>query len=106
MAVGDESASHRGMRPPVFLVEVLYDFLAGFGIEVHVDIGRHLPLFGEEALEDQPMLDGVDRRDLEQISHHRIGGRAAPLTADAILVGEAHDIPDDQEIIRQARSFR
>ena len=86
---------------PYFLVEVLDDLFAGLGVEIHVDIGCHLPLFREEALKDQPVLDGVDGRDFEQISHQRIGRRAAALAANAPLAGEAHNIPDDQEIIGQ-----
>ena len=70
VAVGDEGASHGRVRPSVFLVEVLNDLLARLGVEVHINIGRHLPLFRQEALEYQPVLDRVDRRDLEQISHH------------------------------------
>ena len=70
MAVGDEGASHSGVRAPVFVVEVLDDFFAGFGVEIHVDIGRHLPLFGEKTLEDEAVFDRVDGRDLEQVGHH------------------------------------
>ena len=44
MAVGDEGASHGRVRPPVFLIEILNDLFAGFGIKVHIDIGGHLPL--------------------------------------------------------------
>ena len=99
--VGHDVADHGRVLTAIELVDVFHHLVAPFGVEVDVDVGHGVRLVAEEALEEQVMAQRIDRRDLQQIGHQRIGGRAAPLAADALLPGEAHDIPDDQEVIAQ-----
>ena len=89
------------MVVPVALVHVLDDLFAAVGLEVDVDVRRAPPLRREEALEDQVVGQRVDGRDAEQVGHQRIGRRAASLAQDALLAGEAHDVPHDQEVVGQ-----
>ena len=104
-AVGDKGAGHRRMFRAVALVHILDHLFAPRRIKIDVDIGHHLPLAGEEALKDEIVGDGIDGADVKQVSDQRIGRRSPPLAANPFLPREAHDIPDDQEIIGQARRF-
>ncbi len=101
------------MLRPVAPVDVLDHFLAAVGLEIDVDVGGHAPLawsprlagvsasIGEKALEDQVVGQGIDGGDAQQVGHQGVGGRAAPLAADTAFAGEAHDVPDDEEIVGQ-----
>ncbi len=105
-AVGAEGAGHGCVRRAVPLVDVLDDLFPPRGVEIDVDVGREAgvglqPLFGEKAFEDQVVGQGVDGADVQQVGDQRVGGRAAPLAADAVLAREAHDVPDDEEVVGQ-----
>jgi hypothetical protein len=55
----------------------------------------------EEALEEQVVRQRVDAGDAQQVGHEGVGRRPAPLAADALCPGKAHDVPHDQEVRRQ-----
>ena len=101
-AEGDEGAGHGHVLGAVTPVEVLDDFFAARGVEVDVNVGDVGAFGGEETLEDEGVGVGVDGRDTEQIGDEGVGGGAAPLTADALRAGVAHDVPDDEEVVGQA----
>jgi hypothetical protein len=65
--------------------------------------GMAWPLGREKAVEEQVETQGIHGRDVQQVGHERVGGRAAALAADALAAGKAHDVPDDQEIVRQVQ---
>ena len=96
-----EGAGHGGVVAAVPLIDVLDDLLAAQGVEVDVDIGQAGALLGKKTLEDQIVRQRVDRGDLQQVGHQRVGGRAAALAADALRAGKTHDVPDDQEVVGQ-----
>ena len=66
--------------------------------EVDVDIGRADALGIEEALEEQPVAQRINVRDLQQVGHHRAGGRSARHAGDAVVASPAHEVADDQEV--------
>ncbi len=66
--------------------------------EIQIDI-RHGHTPGvEEPLEDQTVLDRVDKGDLQGISHDRAGGRTTGVVPDALFFGVLAQIPHDQEV--------
>ncbi len=86
------------MLAPVQFVDVLDGLLAPVGLDVDVDVGGLAALGGEEALEHQPVVDGVDRGDLQRVTDRGVGRRAAALAEDAARAAEAGDVPDHQEV--------
>ncbi len=72
-------------------------------LEIDIDIGRFVAVFGDEAVEQQCMLRWVDRGDAEAEAHRRIGGAAAPLTQDWRIdpARIVDDILDGEEVSRE-----
>ncbi len=100
---GYEGAGHGGMIAAVALIDILDHLLAAQGVEVDVDVGQAGALLGEKTLENQIVRQRVDRGDLQQVGHQRVGGRAAALATDTLRAGKAHDVPDDQEVVGQPK---
>ena len=82
-AVAADHRGQRGMVVAVGLVDPLDHFLAPLMLEIDVDVGRLVAALGDEALEQQLVLDRIDRGDAEHVADHRIGRRAAALAEDA-----------------------
>ena len=100
---GDDVGDHPGAVRAVFLVDVLQHLLAMVGGEIDVDVGRALVVLMQESLEEQVVRDGIDTRDAEQVGDDRVRRAAASLSGDAALAGESHDVPGDQEELREMR---
>src|ERR1035437_883548 len=83
----------------VFLGDVLDHLAAPVHTEVHIDIG-HADAFGvQEALEERSVLQRVDIGDGHGVPYQAAGGRSAPRTdRDAVRLGVADEVPDDQEV--------
>ncbi len=101
-AIGDDVADHARVRLAVALVDVLDDLLPAARGEVDVDVRVGRPTLVDEALEEQPMTDGVDAGDAEHVGDDRITGAAPALGGDAAFPGEAHEVPADEEELGQA----
>jgi hypothetical protein len=89
-----EAADHggeRGVIVRVGAIDPLDHVLAPLMLEIDVDVGRLVAVLGNEALEQQAMLDRVDRGDAEDVADHRIGRRAAALAQDALAAGISDD---------------
>ena len=56
----------------------------------------------EEALEQQVVFQRIDVAELQHVADHGAASRAAGAARDAVLDGEAHEVPDDQEIAGEA----
>src|SRR5439155_24749462 len=94
-AIGDHVRGHRRARRAVALVDVLDDFFALVTAgEVEIDVGPRLvpgrigALLGKEALEEETHPDRIDRRDAQRVTDRAVGGRAAALGEDAVLLAE------------------
>jgi hypothetical protein len=88
---------------PVLLGDVVDDLVAPVHGEVDVDVGHRLAARVEEALEEEVVLHRVDVGDLEAVGDEGAGRRpAARADADAVPLRERDEIPDDQEVIREA----
>ncbi len=100
--VGDEVADHAGVGRAVALVDVLDDLLAARRgeVDVHVRVGGAALV--DEALEEELVADGVDARDAQGVGDDRVAGAAPTLRRDAALPAEAHEVPADEEELRQA----
>ena len=72
-------------------------------VEVHVDVGHLQPPGVEEALEDEPVAEGVEVGDAKRVGDHRAGrGSPAGAHADAVIAREPDQVPDHQEVSREA----
>ena len=78
------------------------DLVAPVVLEVDVDVGHRHPVGVEEALERQPVVNRIDRRDPERVGDDRTRRRAAARRLDPLLAGVAHEVGDDQEVARVA----
>src|SRR5262249_7942184 len=58
----------------------------------------------EEPLKEQVVFQGIDIAELENIADQRPTGGAACPRRDAILVCEAHEVPNDEEIAGKAHA--
>jgi hypothetical protein len=98
-AVGDDVGRHCRAEAAVLVVDVLDDGLAPVAArQIEVDVGPFAALFGQEALEQHPVLHRVDRRDAEAVADGAVRRRPAPLDEDVVVTAELHDVPDDQEV--------
>ncbi len=89
----------------VFADDVVDHLLPTLEPEVHVDIGHRDALRVQEAFEDQAVFHRVEIGDPERVGDDRAGGRAAAGSdRDAVVAGEFHVIPDDEEIIDEAHA--
>jgi hypothetical protein len=80
------------------LVEVLEDFLAALVFEVDVDVGGLVAGGGDEALEEQVDLGGVDAGDAEAVADGGVGGGASALAEDAAGAGKGDEVVDGEEV--------
>ena len=88
---------------PYFSDDVVDDPVASFDGEVDVHVRHRLAAWVEKPFEEQVVLDRVDVGDVEAIRDERACGRTAPgpdLDAVALRVGD--EVPDDQEVVREA----
>ena len=97
-AVANDGGGETGPVAPVFLVDVLDDFLAPLVLEIDIDVGRLVARGADEALEQDVDPRRIDRGDAEAIANDRIGGRAAALAQDAATPRKLHDVVDGQKI--------
>lgn len=88
------------------MVNVLDDgFAAITGREVNIDVRPGLPVFGEEALEEEAAFDGVDTCYADCVTDQRVGGGAPALAEDALRAGKADEIPDNEEVSGKLKFF-
>ena len=100
----DDGGGQTSAVAAIFAVEILDHLLAPLMLEIDVDIGRFLAVFGDEAVKQQSVLSRIDAGDTQAIAHSGIGGGPAPLTQDRrrdLVAGEIDDILDRQKIARQ-----
>ncbi|MNJ25375.1 hypothetical protein D3C77_198190 [compost metagenome] len=84
----------------IAIVDVLDDLLAPFMLEVHVDVGRLVPVLGQEALEQQVGFRRVHGGDAKHVTNGGIGRRSPALAQDALVARHSHDVVDGQEVGR------
>ena len=83
----------------VFLADVADHPLAPAHREVDVDVGHRFAARVEEALEQQIVGQRVEVGDVERVGDDRARRRAAARAdRDAVLLGVADEVPDDQEV--------
>ncbi|MNK76855.1 hypothetical protein D3C87_964330 [compost metagenome] len=96
--VADRHGGQRGAFAAVAVEYVLQYFLAALVFEIDVDVRGLVAFFGDEALEQQFHVAGVDLGHAQHVAHRRIGGRAAALAQDLLAARVAHDIVHGEEV--------
>ena len=97
-SITDDRGGQRGTFAGIFAINVLNDFLAALVLEIHVDIGRLIPLLGNEPFHEHFHARRIDFGDAQAEADGRIGRRAASLAEDAPAAGKPDDIVNGQEI--------
>ncbi len=98
-AIRDDVGGHGRAALSVFLVDVLNHPLAPIAArQIEIDVGPLATLLGQEALEQQFHLDGIDRGDPEAVTDGAVGRRPTALHEDVLLAAVIDDVPDDQEV--------
>ena len=100
--IGNDVADQRGVLTAVAFIDVGDHLVTAIAVKIQIDVRHAVRPLAEESLKEQVMSQWIHRRDAQQISHERIGGRAATLAADATRSRLTHNVPDDQKVIRQA----
>ena len=70
--------------------------------EVHVDVRRRVALEVEESIEDEPVLDRVDVREVDGVVHQRSAGATAHGGEDVVLVRVRDEVLHDEDVARVA----
>ena len=91
------------MVSAIAAVDVLDYLLASGGFDVHIDVRRTIPRWGEEPLEEQAESDSVSVRDAEGEADRRVGCRPPTLAVDVAAVTELGDVVDDEEVAGEAQ---
>ena len=92
---------------PYFSLHVVDDLVAAVHAEVDVEVGHRHALGIQEALEEQVVRDGIEIGDAHRVRDERAGARAAPgPDRDAVLLGVADEVPDDEEVPRELHLAR
>jgi hypothetical protein len=96
--VGDDLRRHAGPVAAVLLVDVLDDLFPSLVLEVDVDVGRFIPFFADEPLEQQVDAVRVDRGHAQAVADGRIGRRPPPLTEDVPPARKPHEVPHREKV--------
>ncbi len=67
-------------------------------LEVHVDVGRLVAFFRNEALEQQLGLAGLQLGDPQRVADRGVGGGAAALAEDVPAACVTHDVMHGEEV--------
>ena len=101
-AIMDHGGGDASAFAAIAFVNPLHHLLAALMLEIDIDIGWFLALFGNEAGKQQIVLRRIDRRDAQHEAHRAVGGAAAALAQDAPALRERHNVVDGEEIGRIA----
>jgi hypothetical protein len=82
----------------IFLPRVFDDVRAPVVREININIRRIDALGIQEALEEQPVTDRINVRDLQQVGDNRAGGATARHARDAFAAPVLDEVGDDQEV--------
>ena len=96
--VGDDVGHLGGVPTAVAAIHVLDDLLPATALDVEVDVGRPVPLRGEEPLEQQAQAHSVGVGDAQRVADRRVGRRSPSLAEDPLPPAELHDVPHHEEV--------
>ncbi len=86
----------------VLAADVVDDLVPALVLEVHVDVGHRHAVRVEEALEGEPVVERVHRRDPQGVGDDGAGRGPPAGRRDPLLPGEADEVGHDQEVARVA----
>ena len=71
-------------------------------LEIQVDVGSLDPIEVDETLEHQLVFDRIDVRDARQVTDERSRSGSAAWADEHLLASGIADVPDDEEVVREA----
>ena len=93
----------RHMMCPITFMDIVDDLLAAVIRKIGIDIRHRYSLRIEKTLKQQVVMNGIDMRDPQTVRDERSGrGASSGADEDLLRAGIADEVPDDQEIIREA----
>ena len=84
---------------------MLDDLLAAAGLDIEVDVWVAGSPWGQEALEEHPVPDGVNGCDAQGVADCGVGRRASPLAQDSRLCAELDDGVHDEEVAGESQGL-
>ena len=101
-----ERADLGDIRLAVFFLDVLNHLAAAILAEVDIDIGRFRAADVQKPLEEQIVFQRANVAQIERVGHQRADAGTAGRRRNVALAGIAHEIPDDQKVVRKAQAAR
>ena len=101
-AIGDHVADHAHVILAIAFIDVLDDLLPPVCSKVDVDIGHGARTLAQKPLKEQVVAQRIDRGDVQEVGHQRVGCRSPSLTANALLAGETNNVPYDEKVAGQS----
>ena len=83
-------------------LHIVNHLAAAIFAEVDVDIGRFQAVDVEEAFEEQVVFQRADVRHVERVGNERSHARSSGTGGNAAVAGVPDEVPDDQEVGREA----
>ena len=74
-----------------------------FRRQIEIDVRPLVAALAQKALEEQLHADRIDGGDFKRIADGGVGGAAAALHQDVVLLAELNDVPDDEEVSGEAQ---
>ena len=71
-------------------------------LDVEVDVGRAVPLGGEEPLEEQIERDGIGLGDPERVANRAVRRAPPALAVDVVDPAELDDVVEQEEVAGEA----
>src|SRR5207253_3100235 len=90
----------------IALVDILdHLFTVISGRQVQVNVGPLATGLGKKTLKQQIERNGINYGKAQRITDGAVGGGASSLHQDSMLFAKSDNVPDNQEITRQAQLF-
>ena len=103
-AIGDDVGGHGRAQFAVALVDILNGLLAlRLRRQIEIDVRPLVAALAQETLEEQLHADRIDGRNFKRVADGGVGGAAAALHQNAVLLAELNDVPDDEEVAGKAQ---
>ena len=71
--------------------------------QIEIDVRPLVAALAQEALEEQLHADRIDGGNFQRVADGGVGGAAAALHQDVVLLAELDDVPDDEKISGKAQ---
>ena len=98
-AITNHGGGQGGPLTAVALVNVLNNLFTPFVLEIHIDVGGLIPVFGDEPFKQQFHIGRVHLGDAQAVTDRGIGCGSPALAKNALAPGKVDDVVDGEKIV-------